>query len=798
MQEQPSFIDERQADNFDIRELTEKYIIHWKWFVMGVIACLMFAALYIRYQIPVYSATATILVKDDKKGGLQSELAAFSDLGVMSGVKSNVDNEIEVIKSRNIIRKTIKKLGFTVTYITEGRVKTLEEYKDKPIEFAFYNLSDSFYDHQKSFAVNSVDAKKFELFSIDREQNQKSMGVFSYGAILNLDDSKLVVTKNPRIASNPHKFSILVNVNRLENVVDSYRGRLSVAPLSKNSSVVALTINDPVREKAEDFLNILIETYNEDAIADKKFISENTLSFIQDRLKIITGELGDVEKNAEEFKKSNKVTDIQSQGELYLRNSVEADRAIIESETQLSVIASMIDFMRTKGKWDLIPSNILAIDAEEVSSYILQYNESVLQRNKLIKDGTPKNLVIQNLERRIEELNANIESSLQRTQVSLKIRRSELEKQSNRMSGKISQIPSQEREFRIIDRQQKIKETLYLYLLQKREETAISLAVTSPISKIVDAAFSSGSPVSPKRNIIYLIAIALGLFIPLSVIFILDILDNKIKSRHDIEGKLSAPVLGDIPKSTTPEELIDAKSRSASAEAVRIVRTNLEFMLAKIPEGQSKTIFITSSVPKEGKTFVSVNLASTIALSGKKVLLVGLDIRNPKIDKYVKLPSKGITNYLSKSNVDIKDYIVKLDNFDQFYVLPSGIIPPNPVDLLMNNKVNTLFDELKKDYEYIIVDTAPVSIVTDTLLIAKNADAFIYVVRANYLDKRFVKLIEMFYKENKLPNMSILINDTVMRKTYGYGYSYGYGYGYYGYGTQEAEKQPWYKTFFKK
>ena len=284
-------------------------------------------------------------------------------------------------------------------------------------------------------------------------------------------------------------------------------------------------------------------------------------------------------------------------------------------------------------------------------------------------------------------------------------------------------------------------------MLQKREETAISLAVTAPISKLVDAAFSSPSPVSPQRNVIYLIALALGIMIPFSIIYVLNLFDNKIKNRQDIEGAIAAPFLGDIPKSESQDEIINTNSKSSSAEAIRIIRTNVEFMLTKVPEGFAKTIFVTSTIPKEGKTFVAINLASTIALSGKKVLLIGLDIRNPKIDRYVKLPSKGLTNYLSKNNENINDYIVKLDDFEKFYVLPSGVIPPNPVDLLMNNKINDLFDQLKKEYEYIIVDTAPVSLVTDTLLVAPNADIFIYIIRANFLDKRLLKMIQTIYKE---------------------------------------------------
>lgn len=793
MEENTSSVNDRQEDTFDFYDLVENYIRQWKWFVFGVVVCLIMASLYLRYAIPIYSASATILVKDEKKGGLQSELAAFSDLGIMSNVKSNVDNEIEVIKSRRIISKTIKKLGFNVSYISVGRVKALEQYKDKPIEFTFYDVTDSFYKSQKSFTLNSIDSNHFELLN-----GQSSMGKFVYGSIINLEDSKLVVNKNPKTFSRKEaEFSILVNVNSIDNVVESFRGRLNVASLSKNSSVVSLTINDAVKEKAEDFLNTLIEVYNDDAIQDKKFISENTLTFIQDRLKIISVELGDVEKDAEGFKISNNVTDIASQAEQFLQNSTDFTKELIETETQLKVVDALLDFMRTKGKWDLVPNNIISTaDGKDASLFISQYNDLVLQRNRIVKDGTSKNSVVYNLEDKIEGLNNTIVSSLSRTKGAINIRKADLEKQNNLINGRMSRIPTQEREFRILDRQQKIKETLYLYLLQKREETAISLAVTAPISKLVDAAFSSPSPVSPQRNVIYLIALAMGILIPFSVIYILNLFDNKIKTRQDIEGAIAAPFLGDIPKSESQDEIINTNSKSSSAEAIRIIRTNIEFMLTKVPDGQAKTIFVTSTIPKEGKTFVAINLASTIALSGKKVLLIGLDIRNPKIDRYVKLPSKGLTNYLSKNNEDINDYIVKLDDFERFFVLPSGVIPPNPVDLLMNNKVNDLFDQLKKEYDYIIVDTAPVSLVTDTLLVASNADIFVYIIRSNFLDKRLLKMIQTIYREKKLPNMAVLLNDTVWRKNYGYSYGYSYGYGY-GYGEENSKKH-WYSNLFKK
>ena len=650
MQENKSFMNDKQNDNLDLRDLTERYILQWKWFVFGVTVCLILALLYLRYTIPIYSASATILVKDEKKGGLQSELAAFSDLGLMTGVKSNVDNEIEVIKSRTIVKKAIKKLGFNITYQSEGRVKTFEEYNERPIDFNFYNYNESFYSNRKFFVFNSKDVNEFELL-----YNGKDLGKFKYGSIINLEDSKLVVNKNlNNYSKKPNNFTIQVNVNNIDNITESYKARLNIAALSKNSSVVALTINDPVKEKAIDFLDAIIEVYNEDAIADKKFISENTLNFIQDRLKIITSELGDVEIDAESFKKSNRVTDIVSEAGLYLQNSVDFERALIETETQIKVINSMKEFMKTKPKWDLVPSNILSKEGDETSQLIIQHNDLIIQRNRIAKEGTSKNSIVANLEQKIDDLNRNISENLSRVKSTLIIKKGDLEKQENLIKSKISQIPTQEREFRIIDRQQKIKESLYLYLLQKREETAITLAVTAPISKIIDPAFASGNPVSPKRNIIFLLALALGILIPFTIIYIIDLFDNKIKYRQDVEGKISVPFLGDIPKSESQDEIINASSRSSSAEAIRIIRTNLEFMLTKVQEGSSKTIFVTSSIPKEGKTFVAINLASTIALSGKKVLLIGLDIRNPKIDRYVKLPSKGLTNYLSKSNEKYK------------------------------------------------------------------------------------------------------------------------------------------------
>ncbi|HEX8269192.1 MAG TPA: polysaccharide biosynthesis tyrosine autokinase [Flavobacterium sp.] len=784
MQQHPSLSKDPVEESLSIREEVDKYLIHWKWFLLAVALGLIAANIYLRYAVPQYRATATIMVKDDRKGGLQSELSAFGDLGIMNGVKSNVENEIEVISSRGIAERAIKKLNLTVQYFTEGRVKSVEVYKDRPITVTFLNASEEFYNYSGSFIIKSVSAEQFELLSA----NEKSLGKFTYGKRIRMGNLKFVVTARPIIQGKIAKFEIAVVINKLAHVAQHYNSMLTIPTTVKNTSVVQLSMQDPVKEKAEDILDAIIEVYNEDAIADKNFISENTKDFVAERLEYISEELGDVEKTAESFKKSNRLTDITSEAGIYLENSVEFEKSLIETETQLRIVESMMDFMSNSSTTDLIPGNIIP-DDQASSSLIGEHNSLVLQRNRVSKGATTKSSVIINLDEKIAGLRENIQQSLQRLTATLNIKKRDLEKQNNVMQGKISEIPGQERVFRGITRQQNIKEALYLYLLQKREEIAISLAVTAPNAKVIDTALSSSAPVSPNRQIIYLGAFVLGLIIPFGVIYLNQLLDTKIKNRLDIENKLNIPYLGDIPRSHTQYEIIHANHRSSSAEAMRIARTNLEFMLSEVPDNVAKTIFVTSTLPKEGKTFISINMASTIALSGKKVLLIGMDIRNPKIDQYIKLPEKGLTNYLSQKGNGIHDYIVKLDNFQNLYVLPSGIIAPNPVELLMNPKLDSMFSQLKQEYDYIIVDTAPVSVVTDTLVVAKYADAFIYVMRANYLDKRMLKVAESFYTAKKLPNMAIILNDTIWRKTYGSGNGYGYGYGY----VESEIPKPWYK-----
>ena len=700
MQEQSPLQHNHNDESLDIREQFDKYFKYWPWFIVSIIFCTVFSLLYLRYTVPQYQASATILVKDEKKGGLESELSAFADLGMMKGMKSNVDNEIEIIKSRSIIKSAVKKLNYNVTYHAEGTVKRIELYGDRlPIDVSFFESNDTFFTKPQSYKVNSKTENTFELTTSDG----KLINTFRYGSTIRLKNCKMVVLK--RMLDNnkdQEDFSITVTVNNLDNVVQSYKSRLTIAPLNEKSSVVELTLNDPVAKKAEDLLNTIIAIYNQDAIDDKNFVSKSTQKFIDDRLVYITNELGDVEKEGERYMTSNRLTNIASDADLFIQNSVEFERALIETETQIKVVNSMLDYLNNSSKEDIIPSNLIPSPNSNVTNnnaadLINQYNGYIIERNRIVNGGgTAKNSVVINLNNRIDDMRKSVKESLNRLIASLKIKRSDLQAQDNLINGKISEIPKQTRELNVIGRQQKIKESLYLYLLQKREEVGISLAVTAPKAKMIDEAKSNNSPLFPHSRLVLLIGLMSGLLIPFLIIYLVDLLDTKIKTRQDIENYTSIPFLGDIPKSDSEGEIINASSRSSSAEAIRIVRTNLEFMLNSVPEDKAKTIFVTSTMPKEGKTFVAINLASTIALTGRKVLLIGLDIRNPKIDKYLDIPAMGLTNYIVKSGQKIEDFIVKLEGFESLYVLPSGVIPPNPADLLLSPKVDEMFATLKQ------------------------------------------------------------------------------------------------------
>ena len=767
---------------FFLKELIERYIAQWKWFVLSLGIALALAFFYLRYSIPTYRAAISILVKDERKGGVANELSAFQDLGVLANIKNNVDNEIEVLRSRRMIEATILEMGLYITYINEGRLKSDEIYKNRNIDIIFSNLQENFFKKEKSFVVKSISDTTYGLLG----SNDK-IKVYKYGQLISTNFCNFKVVRRNDIETDPDSittdFRTLVKINPLSRVVDSYRSRLNIALLNKNTSVIELSIVDPVKERAEDFLNTLYHIYTQDELDGKKQVSENTSRFIQERLNLMARALEGVEKESEDYKKQKGVTDIKSEAGLYLENSSSFQKEVMDAEIQLKIVNSVIEFARSNNKYNLFPTNVINSD-ENYSSLIDQYNQLILERNRLLLYAKPGNPVLIGVEARIDALNSNILSSLARLKSSLDIKKKDLERQQAIVSSKISQIPTQEREVRVLARQQQIKEALYLYLLQKGEEIAISIALTAPNAKLIDAALASRTPVSPNKRMVYIIALLAGFMLPFLTIYMVDLLDTKVRTRRDLERKFIMPFLGDVPKSASRGENLTATSRSSLAESLRIIRTNLDFMVNHVPAGIGKTVFITSTFPKEGKTFLSVNISKAIALTGKKVLLVGMDLRNPRLSSYFDVPQEGITSFLASDERNIDKYIVKLDGFKDLYVLNSGIIPPNPAELIMTEKLGQMFEKFRKEYDYIIVDTVPLSIVTDTLLIAKYADAFVYVVRANYLDKRHLNYLEDTYSEKRLPHLALLLNYTDNARAYGYG--------------PDFEKKSWLRKLFSK
>ena len=779
-----------KEEEFYLKDILSKYILHWKWFFFGIIVCLMAAFLHLRYSTPEYLTSTTILVKDEKKGGMLSELSAFTDLGLVGGLKSNVDNEIEILKSRTLVESTVKMLDLNISMFVKGSINDLETYGNSPIKLNFINRKENFYESTIVFNFLNLEKGRFKLESNKDSDNTSILlsdkKEFLYGETIktkygDLIINRLIEEKN----SNSNNAEITIFVLPIEDVVDSFKNRLEITSLSKTSSVVSVSITDPVTKKAEDFLNKLIQNYNENAVSDKNLISEKTSEFIANRLKLITQELDGVEQDVESFKKTNNLTDIETEAKIFIEGSNEYSKKILETDIQLNVVSSLLDYMKKSTNSDLLPTNIVSGE-NDATSLIYSYNELVLNRNRILKTATAANPTVVKIDQQIESLKTNVLSSLKRLQTNLTIQKRDLKIKESSFNSKIGRIPVQERQFRVIARQQKVKEELYLYLLQKREETAISLSATEPNARVVDIAKALKDPVSPQKNVFYFAALLLGLFIPFVIIYVNDLLDNKLKSRLDLEGKTSIPFIGDIPTSDSPFEIMKPNSRTSSAEALRIIRSNLDFMINKETGNRAKTIFVTSTVPQEGKTFVSANLAATFALSGGKVLLIEMDIRSPRLRKYLETPEIGVTNYLSSNELKLEDLFAKQDGYDDFYVLASGKIPPNPAELLMSKKVETFFESLKTQYDYIIVDTAPVSVVADTILIAKYADCFVYVFRANFLGKRMLSIPNSLYEEKKLPNMCLLLNDTDTKIGNGFGYGYGL----------EIAKKKWYQKFF--
>ena len=579
-------------------------------------------------------------------------------------------------------------------------------------------------------------------------------------------------------------------------VAKGYCNSLTIAPTSKTTSVAVISLKNSSLQRGQDFINQLLEMYNRNTNNDKNEIAQKTAEFIDERIGIISKELGSTEANLESFKRDAGITDLTSEAQIALAGNAEYEKKSVENRTQISLVNDLRKYLRGN-EYEVLPSNVGLQDAALIGA-IERYNEMLIERKRLLRTSTENNPTIVNLDTSIRAMKANVQATLEGTLQGLMITKESLDREASRYSRRISNAPGQERAYVSIARQQEIKAGLYLMLLQKREENAIALAATANNAKIIDEAIADDIPVSPKRPMIYLIALVLGIGIPVGIIYLVELTKFKIEGRADVEKLTSVPVVGDIPLTDEKNDkngsiAVFENKNNLMSETFRNIRTNLQFML----NNDQKVILVTSTVSGEGKSFVSSNLAISLSLLGKKVVIVGLDIRKPGLNKVFQLSNKerGITQYLSNPETDLMELVQPSDVNKNLFILPGGTVPPNPTELLARNGLDRAIETLKKNFDYVILDTAPIGMVTDTLLIGRVADLSVYVCRADYTHKAEYTLINELSFEKKLPNLCTVINGVDLKKRkYGYYYGYGkygkhYGYGKrYGYGYGYGEK----------
>ena len=590
--------------------------------------------------------------------------------------------------------------------------------------------------------------------------------------------------KVPRLEKNVRH--ITATINKPMRVAKGYCSNLSIAPTSKTTSVAVISLKNSSLQCGQDFINQLLEMYNRNTNNDKNEIAQKTAEFIDERISIISKELGSTEADLETFKRDAGITDLTSEAQIALAGNAEYEKKSVENRTQISLVNDLRKYLKGN-EYEVLPSNVGLQDAALIGA-IERYNEMLVERKRLLRTSTENNPAIVNLDTSIRAMKANVQATLEGTLQGLMITKSNLDREASRYSRRISNAPGQERAYVSIARQQEIKAGLYLMLLQKREENAIALAATANNAKIIDEAIADDTPVSPKRSMIYLIALVLGVGIPVGIIYLIELTKFKIEGRADVEKLTSVPIIGDIPLTDEKNDkngsiAVFENKNNLMSETFRNIRTNLQFML----DNDQKVILVTSTVSGEGKSFVSANLAISLSLLGKKVVIVGLDIRKPGLNKVFHLSNKekGITQYLSNPETDLMELVQPSDINKNLFILPGGSVPPNPTELLARNGLDKAIEILKQNFDYVIMDTAPIGMVTDTLLVGRVADLSVYVCRADYTHKAEYTLINELAIEKKLSKLCTVINGVDLKKRK-YGYYYGYGkYGkYYGYGKR--------------
>jgi len=775
---------ENEEHSISLRELLDKYLVYWRWLLCSVVIFLVLGWLYARYQTPSFESTASVLIEQEKNSGMASEeIGMLKDLGLASG-GGVLEDEIELYQSRSLMERVVRELHLHWKYqiigTTTGLVRS-ELYDINPIRIRPVKADSLYYDKHYEFEITLVSGDEYKITS----ENQLNGSSFTYGAVIQLPIGKIILEKTDDFKTSWIGRRILISVAPVSKVANGIRKVLSVEPASKEANILILKLKGHNVEKNNAILNKIIAVHQENAINSKNAVVKNTTAFINERMRFIAAELTDVEKQGENYKSEHHLVDVTTDAATYLEKESDIEKRVVEASIEMSLTDFMNDVISEQNGYEqLLPAN-LGFKDPSIGEMTIQYNTLVLERNRLRETNGSKHPGIARIESQLSSLRTSLENSLRNMRNSSQMELKKLKSEEQIYQSKISSIPQFEREYRDIFRQQQIKESLYLFLLQKREQNEISLAATVANSRVIDSAYSDGIPVAPKKSLIYLIALILGISIPIGIIYLRALLNNKIVSRADLDHS-GLTVIGDIPEEKDKEKLkVLSHPQSGISEAFRVLRTNLSFVTSS-ENKECKVISITSSLSGEGKSSTSVNLAFMFAAAGKKVLLMGLDLRKPRIGDILELKRiSGLSNYLVNHDLTIADILYTGETHGQsIHVIQAGDIPPNPSELLMNHRLDELIENLRKEYDYIILDNAPVGLVIDAVTTNRFADTTLYIIRSGMIDKRYLNRILELKNQGKLKNLYVLMN-AVKNNVGSYSYSYGYG--------ENTGKKPWWK-----
>ncbi|MCC8146185.1 MAG: polysaccharide biosynthesis tyrosine autokinase, partial [Bacteroidales bacterium] len=727
------------------------YLSYWKWFLISVIVCVLVAVIYLRYVTPQYNVVSKVMIKDEKKGQTGLDLNVFSDLGLTQQI-GTFENEIEVLRSKSLMKEVVDSLKIGITYHKKGRLKKEEVYRKTPVYVTLTNQSGA-----GSFILDK--AKEGDQYTIKGLSDE-------YEVSFNLNEEVISPWGVLSFELNPFgtvEYPIEVEIKDPRNLPV-----IEITPINKLTTVVNISTITPVREKGVDIINTLVYIYNQKTISEKNYVAHNTINFINDRLDYIFGELKTAEKKVEDYKRSEGLTDIEAEAHLFLGAQTEYTKKISNAEVQLNILRDVKNFiMDPQNIGNVAPSNV-GLSDPTILSLIQRYNEEVLSKNTATIGMTANNPVLKDYDDRIALLRENLIKGVSISEKGMQTELQELRNQEGIYFAKNLGLSTQERESRELYRQKEIKESLYVYLLQKSEETGLSLALATPNAVVVDSADPTPLPVKPKKKAIILVALLIGFIIPITIIYIKDLFDNKLRSKDQLKKVVTAPFLGDIPQAKAGASFPVTNVRSGIAEKFRIVASNLSFIIP-VKAGQAKTIMITSSFSGEGKSFFSQNLAMSLATSGNKTLLIDLDMRKSMLNETLEMnPSEGIAMYLSDPKIQIQNIIDKSGKYHKnLHIIPIKIFPPNPAELLASKRLDLLFETVKKDYSHIVVDTAPVGLVADAYRINQFVDTTIYVTRSNYTFKSQLDEIQSLYRDNKLNHLTTILNAVPIGGRYG-------------------------------